>query len=80
MRHLQCIDDFLDIAGHYAVKPIERQVYAMVGNAILRKVVCANFSGAVSGADHGFAAGGFCLFLFGNHGVQDFGTQHFHSV
>ncbi len=67
LRHvagLQAVYHFVDIAFEEAIEIIERKTDTMVGHAILRKIVSADFFLASATADQAFAMGGvFLLFL-----------------
>ncbi len=58
------MDHFAQVAFHHAVEIIQRQPDPMIGDAVLRKVVGANFFFATAGADLRFSMRGiFGFFL-----------------
>src|SRR6266852_7316264 len=52
---LERLDELTDFPGDDGVELVKRQVDAMVGQAVLRKVVGADAFAAVAGADEGAA-------------------------
>src|SRR5207249_6514519 len=49
--NLQRLNQFAEIALHHAVQIIKRQTDAMIGYAVLRKIISANFLFAAAGAN-----------------------------
>ena len=54
-KSLQGLDQLAQVAGDDGVELVERQVDAVVGDAVLREVVGADALAAVAGADQGAA-------------------------
>src|SRR3954452_9475324 len=69
------VGDRLQIAGDYLVKVVHREANAVVGQAILRKVVRTNSLAAVAGTDETFAFGGSLGLLFLHFEIVNAGSQ-----
>src|SRR5689334_14581393 len=53
--HFQRIDERLDVAVENVGQLVQGQIDAMVGDAILRIIVCSNLSGSIAGSNLGLA-------------------------
>ena len=51
----QRFEQFARFTRQYLVEGIKRQVDSVVGNAVLREVICSDFLAAVAEANHSFA-------------------------
>ena len=71
----QRLDHVVEVAGHDVAEFVERELDAVVGQAAIGVVVCANFFGAVTGADEIAARFGFVLLAFGLGTGLQFGIR-----
>src|SRR3954468_6129323 len=69
-RGLQRVDELIQIAVQHALQIVRRQTDAVVGYAALRKVVRANLSRAIPGADLRAAVARALRFLRRQPGVE----------
>ena len=46
------VDDRVELAFHHQIQLVQRQADAVIGQAVLREIVSADFFAAVAGADH----------------------------
>src|SRR5512141_565040 len=77
---LQCFDDRLDVSIENLSQLVHRESNAMIGDAVLRKVVSANLCRSVAGADLRLAHSRALRFLLGEACVKETGAQHFHCL
>src|SRR2546427_11812785 len=64
-RHPQDVDQGVEVAVHHLLKIVNRVVNAVIGDAVLGKVVRADLLGSVAGAHLGPSLAGACRFLLG---------------
>ena len=75
----QGIYDAIDLAFNNLIKAVDRQVNSVVGEAILREVVCANSVAPVAGPDHCLALGPLFLLFFLLQVIEKSGLHDAHS-
>ena len=74
------VNDRSELAFHHLIQLMERQSDAMVGDAVLRKIVRANFLGAIPGFDLAAALGSNCFVLLGLFHFVKTRAQHPHGL
>ena len=72
---LQRVDQSVEIAVHHAIEIIKRQTDAMIGHAVLREIVSANFFFAAAGADLAAALGAVFFGFLALFSLQQTRTQ-----
>ena len=75
----ELVDNVFNIAIHNGGDVGTRIVDAMVGDAVLREVVGADFFGAVASADEGFTGLGGVFHLFFFFALEEAGAEDIHS-
>src|SRR5207245_7561229 len=69
-RELQRVDELVQLAVQHGLEVVNGVVDAMIGDAVLRKVVGPDLGRAVAGADHGAAVARPRRLLLGEHAIE----------
>src|SRR5689334_10344589 len=77
---LQCFDQGIDFAPHHLRKFMHREPDAMIGHAVLRKVVSADFSRTIACTNLRFSHPRALSFLFRDRRIEQTGAQNFHCL
>src|SRR5579863_7495699 len=76
----QGLEDLVEFALHHKIQLVERESDAVIGQAVLAKVISADFFAAVAGTDHGATFGADRrLLLFQLH-IIEAGAENAHGL
>src|SRR6184192_3064073 len=74
------VDDLVEVAVHYGVDLVERQIDPVIGHAALRKVVRANALAPIARPDQALAVRGFLLLALLALLFDEARSQHRHRL